>query len=145
MKNLDVTFWNKNIFGYYHGTQNTSKAPCNCNTNMTTIHVCCYFMRHEHSLGTIMVPKNFTFEKFAFQAFYSRVTWIYSVSETKRSANENAINFKRQCFFRKLKSIKYHLEWAIEFNMYFYFFWSQIRYRFMWHGYKKLEMQTFRR
>ena len=73
-ESLDVTFSNKNIFGYYHGTQNTSNAPCNCDINMPTIPEWHLFMRREHSLSTMVVPKTFICKKFASQAFYRHVT-----------------------------------------------------------------------
>ena len=82
-ESLDITFSNKNIFGYYHGTQNTSNAPYNCDINLATMTAWHHFMRCEHSLGTMMVPKMFIFKKFVSQAFYRRITWIHSVSETK--------------------------------------------------------------
>ena len=74
LERLDVTFSNKNIFGYYHGTQKTSNTPCNCDINMATMITWHHFMRCEHSLGTVMVPKMFNFKNFVSQAFYRRVT-----------------------------------------------------------------------
>eukprot|EP00493_Phyllostaurus_siculus_P020716 UN21041 len=73
-ESLDVTFSNKTILGCYHGTQNTSNAPGNCDINMATIPAWHLFMRREHSLGTMMVPKTFTCKNFVSQVFCRRVT-----------------------------------------------------------------------